>query len=83
MQRLCSIREPARCRRQRGIGQGRNLNARDLLRALTADFAVRYTKSLTIGARKKKTNAKRDMAHELMSRTYGEKEWLVVFVNDK
>ena len=62
---------------------GRNLNARDLARAPTANFAVRYTKSLTIGARKKKTIAKCDVAHELTSRTYGEKKWWVVIVKDQ
>ena len=39
----------------KGTVKERNLNARDLSRAPNANFAVRYTKSLTIGARKKKT----------------------------
>ena len=53
----------------KGTVKERNLNARDLSRAPNANFAVRYTKSLTIGARKKKTISKCDVAHELTSRT--------------
>ena len=33
---------------------GRNLNARDLARAPKANFSVRYSKSLTVGVKKKK-----------------------------
>ena len=58
-----------------GRVHGRNLNARHLVRAFTADVGVRCTKSLTIGASKKKTIAKDDVAHELTSRTHGEKKW--------
>jgi hypothetical protein len=70
----------------------RNLNARDLARTPTANFAVRYIKSLTVGV--KKTNfssyatshitivAKCEVANELTNRTYGEKKWWVVTVKD-
>ena len=61
---------------------GRNLNKAEHARAPTADFAVRYTKLLTIGARKKK-NISCDVAHELTNRTYGEKEWWMMIVKDK
>ena len=37
-----------------GRVHGRNLNARDLARAPTANFSVRYSKSLTVGVKKKK-----------------------------
>ena len=63
-----------------GTVHGRNLTKEDRARAPTANFAVRYTKSLTSGARKKKTIAKCDVAHELTSRTYGEKNWSAVIV---
>jgi hypothetical protein len=53
----------------------RNLNARDLARAPTANFSVRYTKSLTVGVKKKKTIPLCHVAHELTSRRYGEKKW--------
>ena len=56
---------------------GRNLNARDVVRAPTANFSVRYTKSLTVGVKKKKTIPVCHVAHELTSRTYGEKKWWV------
>ena len=36
-----------------GRVHGRNLNARDLARAPTANFSVRYGKSLTVGVKKK------------------------------
>jgi hypothetical protein len=38
-----------------GRAHGRNLNARDLARAPTANFAVRYINSLTVGVKKTKT----------------------------
>ena len=40
-----------------GKVQSRNLNARDRARAPTANFAVRYRNSLTVGVKKKKTIA--------------------------
>ena len=46
--------------------------------APTANFSVRYRKSLTVGVKKKKTIPLCDVAHELTSRTYGEKKWCVV-----
>ena len=61
----------------------RNLNARDLARAPTANFFVRYSKSLTIGVKKKKTIPLCHVAHELTNRTYGEKKWWVVIVKDQ
>jgi hypothetical protein len=60
----------------------RNLNARDLARAPIANFVVRYINSLTVGVKKKMTIAKCEVAHELTSRTYGEKKWWVVIVKD-
>ena len=66
-----------------GTVHGRNLNKADHARAPIANFAVRYTKSLTIGARKKKTIPRCDVAHELTSRTYSEKKWWVVIVKDE
>ncbi len=60
----------------------RNLNVRDLARAPTANFAVRYIKSLTVGVKKTKTIAKCEVAHELTRWTYGEKNWSVVIVKD-
>ena len=48
-----------------GRVHGRNLTARDLARVPTANFAVRYIKSLTVGVKKTKTIAKCDVAHEL------------------
>ena len=66
-----------------GRVHGRNLNARDLARAPTANFSVRYSKSLTVGVKKKKTIPLCDVAHELTSRTYGEKKWWVVIVKDE
>ena len=59
----------------------RNLNVRDLARAPTANFAVRYINSLTVGVKKKKT-AKCEVAHELTSRTSCENRWWVVIVKD-
>jgi len=38
---------------------------------------------LTVGVKKKKTIAKCEVAHELTSRTYGEKKWWVVIVKDQ
>jgi len=61
---------------------GRNLNTRDLARAPTANFSVRYSKSLTVGVRKKKIIPLCHVAHELTSRTYGEKKCWVVIVKD-
>ena len=66
-----------------GRVHGRNLTARDLARVPTANFAVRYIKSLTVGVKKTKTVAKCDVAHELTSRTYGDKKWWVVIVKDQ
>jgi len=57
---------------------GRNLNARDLARAPTANFSERYSKSLTVGVKKKKIIPLCHVAHELTNRTYGEKKWWVV-----
>jgi len=37
-----------------GRVHGRNLNTRDLARAPTTNFAVGYSKSLTVGVKKKK-----------------------------
>ena len=66
-----------------GKVQSRNLNARDRARAPTANFAVQYRNSLTVGVKKKKTIAKCLVAHELTSRTYGEKKWWVLIVKDE
>ena len=66
-----------------GKVHGRNLNARDLARAPTANFSVRYSKSLTVGGKKKKIIPLCLVAHELTSRTYGEKKWWVVIVKDQ
>ena len=66
-----------------GRVQSRNLNARDCARAPTANFAVQYRNSLTVGVKKKKTIAKCLVAHELTSRTYGEKKWWVLIVKDE
>jgi len=54
---------------------GLDLNARDLARAPTANFSVRYSKSLTVSVKKKKIIPLCHVAHELTSRTYGEKKW--------
>ena len=54
--------------------QALEVDARDLVRAPTANFAVRYTKSLTVGVKKKTTISMCDVARELTSRTYGEKK---------
>jgi len=59
---------------------GCNLNAQDLARAPIANFSVRYTKSLTVGVKKKNTVPVCHVANELTSRTYGEKKWWVVIV---
>ena len=59
------------------------LNARDLARAPTANFSVRYSKSLTVRVKKKKIIPLCHVAHELTSRTYGEKKWWVVIVQDQ
>ena len=66
-----------------GKVQSRNVNARDLARAPTANFAVRYRKSLTVGVKKKNTIANCLVAHELTSRTYREKKWWVLIVKDE
>ena len=65
----------------RGKGAWAHLTARDLARAPTANFAVRYINSLTVGVKKKKT-AKCEVAHELTSRTSCENRWWVVIVKD-
>jgi len=57
--------------------------ARDLARAPTANFSVRYSKSLTVGVEKKNIIPLCHVAHELTSRTYGEKKWWVVIVKDQ
>jgi hypothetical protein len=51
--------------------------------APTANFSVRYRKSLTVVVKKKKTIPLCDVPHELTSRTYGEKKWWVVIVKDQ
>ena len=51
--------------------------------APTANFSVRYSKSLTVGVKKKNSIPLCDVAHELTSRTYGEKKWWVVIVKDE
>jgi len=66
-----------------GRVHGRNLNARDVAHAPTANFSVRYSKSLTVGVKKQKTIPLCHVAHELTSRTYGEKKWWVVIVKDQ
>ena len=66
-----------------GKVHGRNLNTRDLARAPTANFSVRYSKSLTVGGKNKKIIPLCLVAHELTSRTYGEKKWWVVIVKDQ
>ena len=66
-----------------GRVHGRNLNVRDLARAPTANFSVGYSKSLTVGVKKKKIIPLCHVAHELTSRTYGEKKWWVVIVKDQ
>ena len=66
-----------------GRVHGRNLNARDLARAPTTNFSVRYSKSLTVEVKNKTTNPLCHVAHELTSRTYGEKKWWVVIVKDE
>ena len=66
-----------------GRVHGRNLNARDLARAPTANFSVRYSKSLTVGVKNKKTIPLCHVAHELTSGTYGDNKWWVVIVKDE
>ena len=66
-----------------GRVQSSNLSSRDLARAPTANFAVQYRNSLTVGVKKKKTIANCLVAHELTSRTYGEKKWWVLIVKDE
>ena len=66
-----------------GTVHGRNLTKAEHARAATADFAVQYTKTLTSGARKKTTVPRCDVAHELTSRTNGEKKWWVVIAKDE
>ena len=61
-----------------GTVHGRNLTEADHVRAPTVNFAVRYTKSLTIGARNRC-----ELAHELTSRTCGDKKLWVVIVKDE
>jgi len=46
-------------------------------------MAVRYSKSLTVGVKKKKIIPLCHVAHELTNRTYGEKKWWVVIVKDQ
>ena len=48
---------------------GRNLNARDLARAPSANFSVRYSKLLTVGVKKKEIIPLCHVAYELTSRT--------------
>ena len=61
-----------------------DLNARDLAHAPTSKFSVRYSKSLTVGVKKTKTILTLcHVAHELKSRTYGEKKWWVVIVKNQ
>ena len=50
--------------------------------ALKKNF-VRYSKSLTVGVKKKKNIPLCHVAHELTSRTYDEKKWWVVIVKDQ
>ena len=59
------------------------VDARDLARAPTANFSVGYSKSLTVGVKKKKIISLCHVAHELTNRTYGEKKWWVVIVKDQ
>jgi hypothetical protein len=56
-----------------------------MLRVLphTASFSVRYSRSLTVGVKKKKLIPLCHVAHELTSRTYGEKKWWVAIVKDQ
>ena len=44
---------------------------------------MRYINSLTVGVKKEKNIPLCDVAHELTSRTYGEKKWWVVIVKDE
>ena len=48
-----------------------------------ANFSVGYSKSLTVGVKKKKIIPLCHVAHELTNRTYGEKKWWVVIVKDQ
>ena len=66
-----------------GRVHGRHLNAHDLARAPTTNFSVGYSKSLTVGVKKKKIIPICHVAHELTSMTYGEKKWCVVIVKDR
>ncbi len=66
-----------------GRVHGCNLNARDLSRAPTANFSVRYSKSLTVGVKNKKTIPLCHVTHEMTNRTYVEKKWWVVIVKDE
>ena len=66
-----------------GRMHGCNLNTNDLARAPTANFSVGYSKSLTVGVKKKKIIPLCHVAHELTSRTYGEKKSWVVIVKDQ
>jgi hypothetical protein len=51
--------------------------------APTANFSERYSKSMTVGVKKKKTIPLCDVPYELTRRTYGEKKWWVVIVKDQ
>jgi len=53
------------------------------VRAPTANFSLGYSKSLTVGVKKKKIIPLCHIAHELTNRTYGEKKWWVVIVKDQ
>ncbi len=53
---------------------GSNLNTRVLVRAPTANFSVRYSKSLTVGVKKKETIPLCHVTHELTRWTYGDKK---------
>ena len=57
-------------------------NARDVARAPTANVLVRYSKSLTVGVKKKKTIPLCHVAYELTSSLYNEKKWWAVIVTE-
>jgi hypothetical protein len=59
-------------------------SAREILRVLPQPIFLCDTASqLTVGIKEKKTIPLCDVAHELTSRTYGEKKWWVVIVKDQ
>ena len=66
-----------------GRVDGRNLNARDLARAPTANFSVEIQQVVVSWRQKKKTIPLCHVAYELTSRTYGEKKCWVVIVKDQ